>query len=199
FSVISDFSYLHLIGRALHLNESDGVEENFDNTAFFLQSLQEGKFKITSKGVVFYDDTLWKDHFVQGHFPYLPHKNEPLTLCITKGEQSEFLNLPTSESALFKVFERLVVSGLQDCTMELLGLEQMEAVETIAKKDFSFNNCNKIAKAFVHLREDQKELLNQLVNCIKIQTFTALTTLISCIDHFSINQGIKTAEEYGKH
>ncbi|MFI3255509.1 MAG: hypothetical protein R3Y63_14420, partial [Eubacteriales bacterium] len=40
FSVISDFSYLHLIGRALHLNESDGVEENFDNTAFFLQSLQ---------------------------------------------------------------------------------------------------------------------------------------------------------------
>ncbi|MFI3255037.1 MAG: antirestriction protein ArdA [Eubacteriales bacterium] len=199
FSVISDFSYLHLMGRALHLSQSEESEDNFDNTAFFLQSIQDGKFKITEKGVVFYDKTQWKDQYVNGNFPYLPQKNAPLALKIAKDSRCEFLSLPTKETALFKVFERVDVKDLKDCTMELVGLEKYSGMKSIAKGEFTFPNCNKLAQSLSKLREDEREQVERLVEFTKVETVSQLLVLISCLDHFSVMTDVKTAEEYGKY
>lgn len=198
YSVISDFSYLHLMGRALHLSQGESSEEHFDNTAFFLQSIQDGKFKITEKGVVFFEKSQWKDHYMEGQFPYLPEKHSPFALKITKEDNSEYLNLPTKESALFKVFDRLSVKELKDCTMEVYGLSSFEAMESIVIGEFTFQNCNKLAKLMSKLRADEREKVEELVEFVKITSFSDLLVLVSSLDFFSVLPEVKTAEEYGQ-
>lgn len=199
FSVISDFACLHLMGRALHLSQEEASEENFDNTAFFLQSIQDGKFKITEKGVVFVDKSQWKDRYVNGNFPYLQEKHAPLSLKIFNKDSCEYLNLPTTETALFKVFERMGVSSLSDCSMELRGLSLFEGMESILIEEFTFKNCSKLALALSKLRKDEREQVEELIHFTKISSFSDLLLLISCLDHFSVLPKVSTPEEYGKY
>lgn len=205
YSLVDDFSDLDRLGKNLYLGRMGSVSakelSQFDGKAYVEKIMAENPAPLVTPYGLVYENGNQPQLVYNGRtFPAYWYEPNPITLSISKENDTEYLYLPVEKSELDKALQRLHAESLEEVS---LGIEDHTLPENLANivitEESGFADLNQFASMLKDIGEREVSSLSELAAFVKISTPEQLKTLTGCMFEFERFSGIHNAAQYGSY
>ena len=204
YSVVADFSNLDKLGKSLWLKEQGAMSmevfEAIDGQEY-IQNMMESQPSpmVTPYGIVYRNANELQMMYNGKCSPPVLWGENPITVCLNTKLDRDFLYLPVQKSEVTKALQRLGISCLSDCEMEIEDYNLPENMENIIFQELKLDSLNELAKSLKEIGDGEHDYLSKLVAYTKVNTVPELKILLNCWQEFEMFDHIHTPLAYGTY
>jgi hypothetical protein len=208
YSVISDFSNLDAVGRAVYLNEAGAATtkelESIDGRSVVDELMKFSPLKVVTPYGVLYQNRNEPELVYDGkNFPCYYFQNETATLCIEAHGNKEFIYMPCTTTSIDKALFGLDVKDLAECEIsfesDILPSQLTEFIGSEESANSKVSILNDFSKRFKEMGSHEGPYFEKLLAYVKPRNLDEINALLDHMYEFQMFDGIRGAEEYGRY
>ena len=208
YSVISDFSNLDAVGRAVYLNEVGAATtkelEAIDGRAVVDELMKFSPLKVVTPYGVLYQNRNEPELVYDGkNFPCYYFQNEVATLCIEALGNKEFVYMPCTTISIDKALFRLDVNDIAECEIsiesDIMPSQLIYFISGEKSATSKVSMLNDLSKRFKEMGSHEGSYFEKLMVYVKPRNLVEANILLDHMYEFQMFDGIRSAEEYGRY
>ena len=208
YSLVTDFSNLNRVGKALYLSERQAVASReldaLDGEAYAMEIIKSNANPTITPYGVLYKNSNEPDQVYDGkHFPPYQWQEAMVTVELRAKGESEFIYLPCSDTEITKALMRLEIPYLRDCEVTIDNDNIPDKILEIIPSDITpvnkIDTLNKLASKLKEMETKDITYFEKLMDHIKPQVIDEVFSLIDSMYEFELFDGVKDIESYGRY
>jgi len=209
YSVISNFSNLDVVGRAVYLNEVGAATtkelEAIDGRSVVDELMKFSPLKVVTLYGVLYQNRNEPELVYDGkNFPCYYFQNEVTTLCLEAHHgNKEFVYMPCATISIEKALLRLDVKDLAECKLlfesDMLPNKLIEFISKDESATSKVSMLNDLSKRFKEMGSHEGPYFEKLMTYVKPRNLVEANALLDYMYEFQMFDGVRSAEEYGRY
>ncbi|WP_353095424.1 antirestriction protein ArdA [Tissierella praeacuta] len=208
YSLITDFSDLHRVGKDLYLSEKQAVAsrelDELDGESYAMNVIKDNSSPIiTPYGVLYKNSNAPEQVYNSKQFPPYQWKETITTVQLTSKGENEYIYLPCSDIEIEKALMRLETPYLHDCEIAIDNHSFHDRILNIVFADtipvIKVDSLNNIAKCYREMGNHDIWWFEKLIDYAKPRTIDEVLALADSMHEFELFDGIKDIESYGRY
>lgn len=208
YSLITDFSDFHKVGKDLYLSEKQAVAsrvlDELDGESYAIEVIKNNPDPaITPYGVLYKNSNVPEQVYNGKQFPPYQWKETMATVQLTFKGMDEFIYLPCSDIEVDKALMRLETPYLHECEVTIDSHNFSDRILNIVSANttpvIKVDALNNLSKYYKEMGRRDIEWFEKLMEHVKPRTIDEVLALADSMHEFELFDGIKDIESYGRY